>query len=187
MVDHIKPGSQAASIRGKRRASGVDRIAAKVAAGEPHAKRAYVQLGKANTRIITGQEDLSEWDDEELKRGQRRDKNGRFQGVAPKIVPKVIHDELVRRTLSRANQKLMENTEAAVEALIDVIKGADTDEKARVKAIDMLLARTMGKPADKLEVTGDTPAWQLAIGTAIVSIKSSDILGDDDEEGELNG
>lgn len=171
------------TVRAKRNASTQKALTAKAERGEATGKeRAVLRLGASNTKIITGQEDLSEWDDEELKRGQRRGKNGVFTGRPPKIVPKAIHDELVKRTLSRANKKLMEKTEAMVDVLLAIAEGADTEPKDALRAVNMVLERTMGKPADKVEFTGETPPWQLAIGTAIVSIKSSDVLGDDDDE-----
>lgn len=171
------------TVRAKRRNSTQEAIRAKAERGEATGdERALVRLGKMNTKILTGQEDLSVWSDEELKRGQRKDKNGRWQGVKPKVIPKAIHDELVKRTLAKANQKLVENTEAAVEALVDIVKGADVEDKDRLRAIAMIMDRVLGKPADKVEFTGETPPWQLAIGTAIVSIKSSDVLGDDDAD-----
>lgn len=37
--------------------------------------------------ILDGVVDLSEWDDEEIFRGQRRSPNGRFQGKPPIVVP----------------------------------------------------------------------------------------------------
>lgn len=173
------------AIRAKRASSTQKAITKKVQEGRATGnERAVLRIGKANTRIITGQDDLSEWTDEELKEGRRKGANGSFIGRKPTIVPKAIHDELVRRTLAKANQKLVENTEAAVEALVDIVKGADTEDKDKLRAIDMIMNRVLGKPADKLEVSGETPLWQLAIGSAIVSIKSSDVLGDDEGDDE---
>lgn len=182
MPDKIKPGSKAASIRAKRRASGVDRVAKKAKAGEPHAERAYVQMGKRNTKIITGQEDLSEWDDEELRRGQRRDRNGRFQGAPPKVVPKAVHDELVKRTLSKAQQIMHDSLEDAVTMLKDIATNPLVEEKDRLRAINMIMDRVMGKPQEKIEVKSDTPPWQVAIQAGIVSIKPSDLGGSDEDE-----
>ena len=171
------------TVRAKRNASTQKAIQKKVDAGTATGdERAVIRVGKANTKIITGQEDLSLWDDDELKEGRRKGKDGTFIGRKPVIIPKAIHDELVKRTLAKANKMLVENTELAVQALIDVVKGADTEDKDRLRAIDMVMTRVLGKPADKVEFSGETPPWQLAIGTAIVSIKSSDILGDDDAD-----
>lgn len=188
MVDRIKPGTQAASIRAKRRSSTQEAIRKKAERGEATGdERAVVRVGKRNTKILTGQEDLSVWSDEELQRGQRKDKNGRWQGVKPTIVPKAIHDELVRRTLAKANQKLVENTETAVEALVDIVKGQDVEDKDRLRAIAMIMDRVMGKTPDKMELSGEVPPWQIAINAGIVRIKPSDILGDDEEDDDGEG
>lgn len=159
------------TVRAKRRASSQAALTEKAKRGEATGKeRALVRVGASNTRILTGQEDLSEWDDEELRRGQRRDKNGRFQGVAPKIVPKAIHDELVRRTLSQANDLFNENVVTAVECLIDVVKGADSEDKDRIRAAAMILDRVMGKTPDKVELSAEVKPWQTAVNGGIVRI-----------------
>lgn len=187
MADHIKPGTEAARIRAKRRASGVGRLTAKEAAGDSHGdERVLVRVGKVNTRVLTGAEDLSEWDEEELRRGQRRDKNGAFQGRAPVIVPKVIHDELVRRTISKANKLMNENLYAAVEVLTEIVTGQDIEAKDKLRAIAMIMDRTMGKTPDKVEVSGEVPPWQVAIQAGIVTI-NSDKLGGTPEGEELDG
>lgn len=173
----------------KRSATTQSAIMRKVANGTATGEeRAFIRAGKRNTRILTGQDDLSTWDDEELKWGRRRDKNGQLRGRPSKIVPKALHDELVKRTLARANQLMVQNTEKAVQALIDVIEGQDTEDKDRITAAKLIMDRVLGKAPDKVELKTDSP-WQLALGAAIVSIKSEDILGtpegeeeDDDDE-----
>lgn len=177
-------GSQAASIRGKRASSRLRAIQGRAEEGKTHGEeRALVRLGTSSTRVLTGQEDLSEWEDEELRRGQRKDRNGRFTGRAPVVVPKALHDELVRRTLSKANETMLTNLGVAVEALVEVIKGKDVEEKDRLRAIGMIMDRVMGKPQERVEITGDTPKWQVAIQAGIVSIDGSMLGGT--PEGEV--
>lgn len=61
-----------------------------------------ITLGKTNQAILNGTEDVRLWSDEELLRGQRKAKNGRWTGRPPKVVPLKIHEELTRRRLSEA-------------------------------------------------------------------------------------
>lgn len=68
----------------------------------PHRHRASISLGRTNAAILHGDEDLTLWSEEELIRGPRRDKNGSWSGRPPKVVPKAVHDELVRRPTAKA-------------------------------------------------------------------------------------
>lgn len=170
---NVEPGSIAARRRGAR----VSSIQRKQEEGRAHGKeRGLVRMGVTNTNVLTGKEDISTWDDEELRRGQKRDKNGGWRGIAPVIVPKAIHDELVRRTISKANQLMTENLEEAVKVLTELVVGQDIEAKDKLRAIGMIMDRVMGKAPEKLEVSGETPPWQIAINAGIVSI-TSDKLG----------
>src|SRR4051812_38504065 len=76
-----------------------------------------ITLGKSNLAILSGEADLSLWTEEELIRGQRRAANGRWMGRPPKVVPKAVHDELVKRKLSKAYDLLDESIYDAVAVL----------------------------------------------------------------------
>lgn len=179
-ADDIGGNAQAKSIRAKKRASGVDAIRKKAAAGEPHAERAYVRVGKSNTAILAGTEDLSEWTEEELIRGQRKDKNGRFQGRPPKIVPKPIHDELVRRTLHEGKELLRTALVPALETLSTVLDDPEAKDQDKIKAAGMILDRMLGKPTEHVHVSGDgeQPAFIGAIVNALVPVEQVDDEGD---------
>lgn len=166
-------GPEANRIRAKRRASQVRVLKAKAERGETDGtERALVRLGASNTRILTGQDDLSEWDDEELRMGQRRDKNGRFQGSAPRVVPKALHDELIRRTLIEANDLMRENLPAAVQMLVKIAKSPGVEAKDRLRAISMILDRVMGKSPDKVEISGQSP-WLIALQAGVVHVSGN--------------
>lgn len=168
------------TVRAKRRSSTVAALRKKAAAGETTGtERGLIRLGAANTRILTGQDDLSEWDDEELKMGQRRDKNGRFQSRKPTIVPKALHDEMIRRTLYNANEKMRDSLEDAITELVYIATSEACEAKDRLRAISMILDRVMGKAADKVEISGTVP-WLLALQGGIVSV--GDVVDTEDED-----
>lgn len=178
--------SMARSIRAKKRANGIGRLKEKADAGEFEGnERGYIQLGPLNTSILVGEEDLSTWDMEELRQGRKRNKNGNWTGRVPKVVPKAVHDELVRRTLSEANEKLTQNLTAAVEALTMIVTDEGVEAKDRLRAISMVMDRVMGKSPDKVEISG-TAKWEVALEGGIVPI-TKESLGhseDEPEEGE---
>lgn len=104
--------------------------------------------------------DLSDWDEEELRRGQRRDKNGGFHGRPPAVVPKILHDELTRRTLSEAKEVMRKNLVAAAESLKDIAIDEDMPPGDRVKAIDLIMNRVMGKSPEKVEISAEKNPYE---------------------------
>jgi hypothetical protein len=188
MVAASRPGPSAATktIRAKRSGVSAKRLKERHEAGEDVSdQRALIRMGPANTAILIGADDLSGWDDEELRRGQRRDKNGRFQGKEPKIVPKACYDELVKRTLSEAQQLFTDNIVIAVRALVDIVTNPMAEDKDKLRAIGMITDRAMGKAPEKIEVTG-TAKWELALRAGIVSVDNmaDASIGEDDDDGD---
>jgi hypothetical protein len=131
--------------------------------------RQAVYVGRTNQAILAGELDLSEWDDEELLRGQRKSKNGKFHGRPPKVVPMAVHHELVRRRISRADEILDETLELACLLLKQVIVDNDAPYADRIKAAGMVMDRVMGKAPDKVEIKSDAP-WLIALQAGIVRI-----------------
>lgn len=164
------------SIRGKRRSSSRAALLDKKERGELHGKeRALVRVGPMNTKILLGEEDLSEWSIEELRAGRRLSKDGTFNGRVPTIVPKALHDELVRRTLSEAERKLRDSLDDAVTALTDLVSDPKVDAKDRLKAAGMIMDRVMGKGVDKVEVTAELKPWEKALTGGIVAMDPEDL------------
>lgn len=107
--------------------------------------RATLKVSPTTVAILNGEEDLSAWSDEELIRGQRKAKNGRWLGRPPLVVPQAVHAERARRLMSKAHDLLRESTVDAVTLLRDVINNADAPLAIRVQAADMILGRTLPK------------------------------------------
>lgn len=158
-------------IRGKRRSVSVARLKQKYRIGEygQGQHRALVRVGRGVTDVLVGADDLSGWDEEELRRGRKRDKNGGWQGRDPVVVPKAVHDELVKRTLSQANHILAHDLTRACQILGDIMEDTEVDAKDRLKAIDMIMNRAMGREPQKVEFKGQAK-WELAIADSIVSL-----------------
>ena len=113
---------------------------------------ARVGIGKVNAAILSGEEDISLWSEEELIRGQRRDKNGHWTGRPPKVVPKALHDELVARKMTAADDLLRESTYDAVAVLREVALDKEADPAIRIRASEMILDRTKGKPTANMQL-----------------------------------
>lgn len=170
------------AITQKRRHVSLINLKRRMKAGEVirPGTRAYYRLSQSATEVLLGMDDLSDWDDEELRNGCRRDKNGNFTGK-PEVVPRKLHDEMVRRTLAKANELMRENLVAAVEVLTEIVLSPNSEDKDRLKAIDMMMNRVMGKEPQQIEIKGEQK-WELALATSIVSMP--DALDTSPKEGE---
>lgn len=134
-----------------------------------HGHRALVRVGVGTTDILIGKEDLSTWDEEELRRGRKRRSDGTFAGKDPVVVAKAVHDEMVKRTLDEANRILQENLTEGLEILVEIMRDERVDAKDRLKAIEMISNRAMGKEPQKLEVKSEGK-WQMALADSIISM-----------------
>ena len=143
-----------------------------------------LRMGRKLTQVAIGADDLSEWDDEELRRGMRRSKKGDFRGHPPVAVPKQLLDELHRRQMSKANTKLKDYVESAVDVLTEIMQDATVEPKDRLTAVRMVMDRVLGKEPAKVELSVDAP-WLQALQGAIVSIEpayeDAEIVNDDDD------
>jgi hypothetical protein len=139
--------------------------------------RAKATVSPTSALVLSGEDDLSGWDDEEIRRGQKRAKDGTFRGAPPKLVPQVIHSERHRRTLTRAHELFTDNVVTAVAVLVDVATDVAAPHGDRVKAAAIIVERVLGKNPQAIEVAVREPRFMSAIASAIISIDS-----DEDED-----
>ena len=139
--------------------------------------RKTLSLGQTNAAILRGEDDVSAWDDEELLRGQRRNKNGKWSGKAPTVVPKAIHDEWLNRRMRAAHDLLQESTLDAIQVLKDVMGDPDADAAVRVKAASLIIDRVLGKTPERIDLRADErKPWEDAIVAALVVPSASGVL-----------
>jgi hypothetical protein len=114
--------------------------------------------------------DLEDWDNEELIRGYRRNRSGRF-GEAPKYISREIQQEAFRRLIGRGERKMKQAYVEAVEALVKLARSADS-EKVRLDAIKTLMERVVGKVPDVVQVSREQP-WEAMLADAIVPLSEA--------------
>lgn len=136
-----------------------------------------VQLTGRTVEALDHPESIAEWDDEELARGYRRDRNGRFTGAPPKIIPREVYMELQRRHVDAAARYLAEHAKEMAEVLVEIATFSK-DDKARVAAAKYLLDRVMGTPSgtQKIEGTLALPKFLGAIEAGIVNLDDEVII-----------
>lgn len=128
-----------------------------------------ISVGKTTMAILHGEDDLSAWTDEELERGQRRDRNGRWSGKRPAVVARALYDELTRRKLSAASDLLRDNTYAAVQVLTDIAKDSKAENRDRITAAKLIIERVMGKEPIRLDVRVKAK-WEEALEGSVVTL-----------------
>lgn len=116
--------------------------------------------------IAEGILDLEDWDNEELIRGYRRGRQGKF-GPAPKYIPREIQQEAFRRLVHRGNRKLREAYMKTIEGLIDLAHNGES-EKVRLEAVKELLNRIVGKVPDIVVGAQMEQPWESILGDSLI-------------------
>jgi hypothetical protein len=117
--------------------------------------------------IAEGILNLDDWDNEELIRGYRRGRNGRF-GKPPAFVPREVQQEAFKRLVNRGERKLKEAYMTTIEGLVTLAHSAQS-EKVRLEAQKELMNRVVGKVPDRMLVARDEP-WQDYLAESLVPI-----------------
>ncbi len=127
-------------------------------------------VGHSTARVLRGEDDLSTWDEQELEYGVRRLSNGRWP-PKPKVVAKDVHDEFVRRRMTKAVNLLRTSTVKAVQLLAQVVDDEDATYRDRIAAAKLIIDRTLPaiQPVDLHLSTETLEPWQLMMADAIVS------------------
>lgn len=114
--------------------------------------------------LLSGILDVEDLDDEELARGYPRNRNGTFSGRPPKVIPMVVHQRIQREFYKRIEEKMRTALPDAVEMLAKVAVNPLTEDRDKLKAIDMLLNRLMGKPPERVEISSGEKPFEMTMG-----------------------
>lgn len=151
--------------------------------------RKWTKISARTVALMNGEDNVEDWDDEELFRGHRRDSNGNFTGRPPKLVPQQAHRELLKRRLKQAELLMVDALPAATKTLVAIMESPFAEDRDRIKAAQLVIERVMGKAIERVEVgiTNDPP-WMEALQAGIVDIETEQpAIGpvpydDDDDE-----
>lgn len=99
--------------------------------------------------------DMDDWDDEELIRGYRRQRNGKF-GRPPKYIPREIQQEAIKRIVKRGRKNLADAFIKSTETLVELAQSSESD-KIRLEATKEVMNRVAGKVPEHLLVQGEAP------------------------------
>lgn len=110
-------------------------------------------------KFISGLITVKDLDDEELARGQFRDRNNDFSGNPPKMIPREMHDQFVNELFERADMRLREGLVACVDTMVEVATSPVYEAKDRLKAAQWVFERVRGKNPEVVVHTQDKP-WE---------------------------
>lgn len=123
---------------------------------------AYIRVTGRYAMLINGLISVEDLDDEELARGQLKDKNGNFSGRPPKLIPQELVQAMRREWLGRAEAKLREALmDSGIGTLVALAKDRNVDESVRLRASQTIIDRCMGKVPDKIEFRSEDPVEAL--------------------------
>lgn len=131
----------------------------------------YIRIGHATIDLMEDPSQLLDWDDEELRRGCRRNKNGGFPAAKSEIIPRKVYDELVKRTIDHCFEKMRYNMPEMIDIMMVMLRDPGVMPRDKLKAIEMMMNRVFGKPTERhiIKVGQERKAWQEALDIAIVN------------------
>lgn len=138
-------------------------------------EQAYVRLSPNTTKTLI-EDDFSDWDMEELVEGRRRDKNGGFTGRKASVVPAALVREHHKRVFDEAHAKMREGMAEAVDMLMELVNGADVDDAVRLRAIELVMNRVLGRDVVSVDVSVQSAPWQGLMATSIVAFNDEERL-----------
>lgn len=118
-------------------------------------KKAKGGVGAEDLMYAEGTLNMDDWDTEELIRGYRRNRNGKF-GKAPAFIPTEVQQECVRRLVKKGRKNLEGAFVKATELLVELAQTADS-EKVKLEAIKEVMDRVAGKTPDHLKIAAEAP------------------------------
>lgn len=141
----------------------------------PRDKR--INMGKRWTEIYTDiQTGQLTWEDfvetldaEELASGRLKDKHGGFTGRPPSFIPRQFLMACQRELYTRFSTRVQANLEKATDELIRLAFSTEMEAKDRVKALQYLIERVVGKVPDKLEISAADP-WEQIVSDIVSEV-----------------
>jgi hypothetical protein len=134
-------------------------------------RKNLVRVGDRALAFARGEITIDDLDDEEIARGQFRNKRGDFAGRPANLIPKEFATEAMRLHQERIYRDLSEMVLQALKTLDRAMKGRGSQgaaAAAEVKAAELILQYNIGKVPDKVEIKGVLETWQHNVEAAVV-------------------
>lgn len=132
----------------------------------PNAKgNARVNVNERALAFARGELTVDDLDEQELIRGQLRNKHGDFRGRPADMVPREFAQAVIAKQQQMVKGKLAEMVVQALKTIDEVMarKNPQPGDNARVNAAKLVLEYNIGKVPDKVEIKGQIEHWERQI------------------------
>lgn len=113
-------------------------------------------------KFLEGYITVDDLDEEELARGEVRGADGRFPATPSKVVPRSMHDEMIKELFARADEKLRTSLVDSVGVMQEIAMGSAYEPADRIKAAQWIYERMRGKVPTEIKVSQDEP-WEMVV------------------------
>lgn len=111
--------------------------------------------------FIDGEITVDDLDEEEILRGQLRNKNGDFRGGTPNFIPRQMMIQVMARRDQILTSKLQPLAAKAAKALDQMVtNGTTVHDGPRVQAAKLALEYSVGKPVEKVQIQASVKVEQ---------------------------
>lgn len=121
---------------------------------------------------------LEEWDLEELARGRPRDKSGKWHGTGSRLgwATSPIMREAQERVIQMTVEKITGLVPAALQVIAKLLTNEDVDfdgkplvdGKTKLAAAQFLIEHVIGKPKQRVDITGDEAVKQVMAAALVM-------------------
>jgi hypothetical protein len=128
--------------------------------------------------LIDGDMSVQDLEDDEILTGRLRMDNGKLAPRGVNVIPRRLHEAMMRELKFRMQNKFAEEIEGAIDQLVWVMYNGETRDMVKLQAAQTIIERVLGKVESKQTVTLEATPWQQAIeaGDLLVDVDQQPIL-----------
>lgn len=124
------------------------------------AKEKKITISPKMQALMDGTISIEDLDDEEIQRGQIRDKNGQFRGNKMDLIPRKFYDLATRELLRRWQDQVNQQLNPMLKVLQELAQNPRVSADARYKSAVYLIERAAGKVPEKTEMKVEVAKWE---------------------------
>lgn len=132
------------------------------------AKKVRVNISPRMQMLLDGELAIEDLHDDEIFKGQLRDKNGKFQGTRTNMIPRQFYDQAVVELMRRWQAKVNSQLEPMMKVLQDLANNPKVSADARYKSAVYLIERAAGKVPEKAEMKVELSKWEKDIANGAI-------------------
>lgn len=140
-------------------------------ANRPPPKPKPIEKKTRYQQLLDGDISVHDLDDEEIRRGRCRDRQGGFSGRPPTAIPREVSDALRVEFQTRVREVFEQSVHAAQAALLEITNNRRAAAPARVRAAEVLLERSLGKVPDKIHQQVEMKKFEVALSGILVDVR----------------